>query len=297
MASIQLEEERALLTDVGAAWIPRDVVLASGPDAASFLQGQVSQDIDALATGGSALAFVLAPQGKVDALVRLTRLADDSFLLDTDGGFGAALLARLQRFKLRVKCDLEAADRRCLAVRGPRAAEVVAGASPGDGTLALPADWPGWDGVDLVGDDPHVPDGVTVCSSDAYEGARIVAGVPRMGAELDERTIPAESGLVDRTVSFTKGCYTGQELVARLDSRGHVNRHLRRVRAGDVDAPVGASIVSGGKEVGTLTSVAPAIPGRGLVALGYVRREVTPPTSVLLRWAEGEAAAEVESLT
>src|SRR5579862_3131885 len=116
----------AALTE-GTGWVElaRDVVRVSGPDAVSYLQGQMSQDIEGLAPGGSAWSLVLQPQGKIDAWVRVTRVGTDEALLDIDGGFGAALLARLQRFKLRTKADLEPLAWRCIAVRGAGAAELV----------------------------------------------------------------------------------------------------------------------------------------------------------------------------
>src|SRR5205807_10235557 len=167
------------------------------------------------------------PQGKIDALVRVTRTGGDELLLDVDGGYGEAVVSRLARFKLRTKADIEALRWRCLALRGPRLADLDLGAHERDG-LALAADWPGLTGVDLVGEDPAVPDGVPLCDLAALEAVRVEAGIPKMGSELTERTIPAETGLVERAVSFTKGCYTGQELVARIDARGsRVPRHLR----------------------------------------------------------------------
>ena len=131
-------------------------------------------------------------------------------------------------------------------------------------------------------------------SPDAYEAVRIEAGVPAMGAELTERTIPAETGIVDRTVSFTKGCYTGQELVARIDSRGgHVPRHLRGVVLSG-PAPAGATLEVDGKNVGALTSV-----GRrpdGAVALAYVGRDVAPPANGTVSWEGGTTSGRVEVL-
>jgi tRNA-modifying protein YgfZ len=287
----------ALRDDVGAVELRRDVVSAAGPDTVAFLQGQLSQEVD-LAVGGSAWAFLLQPQGKVVALLRFTRRADDEYLLDTDGGFGPAVLERLQRYKLRVKCDLELLDWRCLALRGPRAAEVGASEGTAGDVVAATADWPGWPGVDLLGPSPAAPEGVRMCSAEAYDVVRIEAGVPAMGSELDERTIPAEAGIVPQTVSFTKGCYTGQELVARIDSRGgNVPRHLRGVVvAADAPPPVGAVVQAEGKDVGALTSVGVS-PGLGApVALASVGRAVSPPAEVTLTWEGGAAPARVEEL-
>lgn len=273
----------ALRHGAGAVWLPRDVLRVAGPDALSFLQGQVSQDVLALGVGASAWSFVLQPQGKVDALVRLTRVAEDEVVVDTDSGWGEAVLARLHRFKLRVKADIGPLAWRCLAVRG---VESVAGSMPAFGA-----------GADILGEAPTAPDGVRECSLDAYEVLRIEAGWPAMGAELTDRTIPAETGVLDRTVSFTKGCYTGQELVARIDSRGgHVPRHLRGVVLDGDTPPVGAAVVAGDREVGELTSVAVSPQFAAPVALAYVHRDIEPPAAVDVRWDGGAAPGTVHAL-
>jgi tRNA-modifying protein YgfZ len=269
-------------------WFPedRDVVRVAGPDAVAYLQGQISQDIDTLAVGSSARSFVLQPTGKVDAWARVTRIAADEVVLDVDGGHGDALAARLRRFLLRTKADVDALDWRAVAIRGPRAAEAVP-AGVGDDTLVTPAGWPGVDGVDLLGQAVEPPPGVPEVDASAYESLRIRSGVPRMGAELTGATIPAEAGrwVVDASVSLAKGCFTGQELVARIDSRGgHVPRHLRGLvaDAGELP-PVGAPVVVDGAEVGRVTSAAPA-PGTGrALALAYVGRAVTPPAAAEVR--------------
>ncbi|MDQ1440565.1 MAG: tRNA-modifying protein YgfZ [Acidimicrobiaceae bacterium] len=277
---------------VGAAWIERDVVSVHGPAAVAFLQGQTSQDVAGLAVGASAWTWVLQPQGKVEALCRVTRVAGDEVLLDTDGGWGEALVARLNRFKLRTKAEIVLVAWRCLALRGPGVGGLAL--DPADG-LAVDAGWPDFPGIDVLGADPVLPDGATMVSAAAFEVARIEAGVPRMGAELTEKTIPAETGLVARTVSFTKGCYTGQELVARIDSRGgNVPRHLRRVVL-DQLAPAGASVRVTDKLSGTLTSVA-AHPNGGAVALAYLGRDVVPPVPVTISWDGGSTKGQVESL-
>jgi tRNA-modifying protein YgfZ len=284
---------RALKEEVALVDLPRDVLRVEGTDAAAFLQGQLSQDLDVLPPrlGASVDALLLQPTGKVDALLRVTRWTDGAFLLDLDAGWGEAVQARLTRFLLRMDVAVEALPWRCLALRGPRAHEVDTG------TLPLAADWPGWPGVDLLGDPPPRPDGVPAATLDDFETARIEAGVPRMGAELDERTIPAEAGVVERTVSFTKGCFVGQELVARIDSRGgNVPRRLRGlVVAGDAVPPAGAVVVAGDREVGRVTSAARS-PARGPVALAYLGRAVQVPAVVSVRWEGGEAAAEARAL-
>lgn len=279
-----------LVNGVAAVRLARDVIRVSGPDAVSYLQGQLSQDIAVLATGASAWSLVLQPQGKVDAWLRVTRATDDELVCDIDAGFGEALVARLARFKLRVKADIETLEWTCIALRGP-AAERPAAVGRDDGVVAS-ADWPLIGGYDLLGPDPGVPDQVAVADDAAYEVRRIEAGLPRMGAELTDRTIPAEAGVVECSVSFTKGCYTGQELVARIDSRGgHVPRLVRGVRIEGPPPEIGAVLEAEGREIGVITSVA-AHPSGHTVALAVVRRDVEPPAEATC----GDARASIRTL-
>lgn len=285
-------EQRVLRHEAGAVWLERDFLRVGGPDALAFLQGQLSQDVD-IEIDSSVWSLLLQPQGKVVALLRVARLGPDEFTLDTDGGWGEAVSERLNRFKLRVKADVEPLAWRCVAVRGAASHEAVGEAA------ALSADWPGWPGVDLAGENVEPPEDVPICSVESYEALRIEAGVPVMGLELDENTIPAEAGVVERSVSFTKGCYTGQELVARIDSRGgNVPRHLRGlVVAGDEVPPPGARVAADeGKDVGRVTSVAHSTELGAPIALAYVGRSVTPPADVVVTWDGGSAPARLETL-
>lgn len=290
----------ALRRGTGAVHLDRDVLVVRGPDALEYLQGQCSQDLAALAPGGLVDALLLAPDGKLVALVRVQRLADDEFVIDVAGGFGETVRARLQRFKLRSRLDLEPLDWSCVALRGEgvaRALGPVPGADGADrsvtergGTRVLPVAWNGTFGVDLLGPDPSgdVPGSALWCGQEAWEALRVEAGIPEMGHELDERTIAAEAFLLERTVSFTKGCYTGQELVARLDARG--NRVARRLGGVVIDptcevepgALVGASLFTGGsdKPVGRCTSAARCPGIDAVAALGYLHRSVEVPGPV-----------------
>lgn len=311
--TLPLEASYGLLrSDVGARLVARDAVVVTGPDAVGWLQGQLSQDVAGLAVGQSAETLVLSPQGKIDAAGRLTVLADDAVLIDTEAGFGAQLHERLRRFKLRVQAELATGSVACLELRGPRAAEAAGGlearvggepvgeqADPADvlagsGTIRAEVTWPGG-GVDVLGHgaEQAVSFGLApVCDPGAFEALRIEAGVPRLGRELTERTIAQEvPGLVERTVSFTKGCFTGQELVARLDARGgNVPRHLRLVvlEPGATEPELGAELASGERMVGAVTSVAYS-PGLGaFVALAFVHRSVAPPCTLLLAGKKAE---------
>jgi tRNA-modifying protein YgfZ len=285
-----------LRATAGAAPVPWMVLRVSGPDAEAYLQGQLSQDVAALEVGATTWSLLLQPTGKLDAWLRVTREAGDAFLLDAPTDDPAPVLARLERFKLRTAVDIEVLDRRVVAVRGP-GAEALARSVAGPDDLVLPAAWPGVEGADVLGPAPAIPDGARAVGPDDLEALRIESGVPALGAELGPETIPAEAGawVVEASVSFTKGCFTGQELVARIDSRGgNVPRPVRGLRVdGDVAPPPGAEVLGpDGATVGRVTSssVSPAL---GPVALAVVGRAVEVGTSVTVRWDGQQAGAAV----
>lgn len=276
----------------------RDVVVVSGPDALSYLQNLVSQDLDGLADGQAVHSLLLTPQGKLDVDFWLMREGDVAWLV-CEGGFGEQLVESLQRFKIRVQVEVSLDP--SLAVLALRGDGARAAAASSDAVIPVP--WAGADGeeeaVDIVGDAATLDAvagaalgaGAREWSEDEYEAARIAAGVPRLGLDLDAKTIPQEAALERDAVSFSKGCFLGQELVCRLDTRGHVNRYLRRLTVAEGASAVrGAEIVAGDKAVGTITSTA------GSVALGYVRREVEPPAEVTLRADGSETTATVSAL-
>jgi len=318
----------ALRRGAGAFVVRRDVVAVRGADAESYLQGQLSQDVAGLAVGATTDSLLLQPDGKLTALLRVTRVDAQGFVLEVDGGYGDAVTARLKKFLLRSKVEMERLDWRCLALRGPAVDQVAAGlvaALSEHGVLALPFEWNGWRGVDLLGPpevvlDPasasgNRPDGLVWCDDEVVEACRIVSGIPAMGSELTDKTIAAEAGLVERTVSFTKGCYTGQELVARLDARGNnVPRRLVGVvgaaggpalsrgmtlhageepvpddeaEAGAVADTVLTDTVVADKVVGTVTSAAWSPELEAWVALAYLHRTVESPGPIRIRSGDG----------
>jgi len=228
----------------------RDTVRVHGPDAARYLQGQISQDVDSLAPGDTAWSLILEPNGKVASWFRIHRLDATDFLLDTDAGHADGLVARLERFKLRTDAAIELVDT----------------------AIPVPVVWPG-------ADDP------------SDEEQRIRAGMPRLGAELTGETIPGEGGqrLIDVSVSFTKGCYTGQELVARIDSRGGNVPRPVRVLVAQEPLEVGAVVTVDGADVGRVTSAA------GLVALAPLMRKVEIGDTVSIGGVSAVVSAPSES--
>jgi folate-binding protein YgfZ len=284
------------VTDTVVARIERDLVVVSGPDATSFLQSLVSQDLDPVAVGETVHALLLEPRGKLIADLRAARVADDEWWCVCEPGVGAVLAAGLTRFRIRVKVEIGERPVTALAVRGPDAHALAADL---DATKVF-VDWPGHPGVEVLGSAGAIDDAVRALAGHgvaeidplAYDAWRIEAGVPRQGLDIDGSTIAQEAYLDRDAVSFTKGCFVGQELVCRIDTRGHVNRFLRVFDVqGDAPPPVGAVVEADGREVGSLTSVTPS--GVPVVALGYVRREVEPPAVVELRWEGGRATARL----
>ena len=240
--------------------ITRDVIVASGADAARYLHSQLSNDVVGLAVGASCYSFILQPTGKIVSLVRVTRTGPDTFEIDTDEGAGAATLERLVRFKIRVKCDL-VADRRVMwALRGlddeaaTRAMQVPGARRawrPDSGAVDVSAGAT----ADVVVDGEAaslVPD---VGDAPEYEALRVRCGWPAVGAELTAESMVAETDIVDLAVSFTKGCYPGQELVERMDSRGATAPRSLVVLPSNGCA-AGDGYVVDGVAVGHVTSVA-----------------------------------------
>ncbi len=236
-----------------AAARPREYLRVQGPDAADFLQRMLSNDVLA---GEACEALLLTPKARLIAPMTVWRRGEDDFLLLTEPGLGEPLRSALLRARFAAKCQIEAEEHISTIVFGAGAGEGEAVGIP-NGDYGVPAR--------EVLDSAIEPD----ADEAELERLRILARTPRWGRELDDRVLPAEAGLDERAISFTKGCYPGQEPVARLRYRGHANRVLRVLELGDGELPAyDAEVVLAGKAVGRVTS---AVPG---LALAYVRVEV-----------------------
>jgi folate-binding protein YgfZ len=235
---------------------PRSFLRVAGADAATFLQALVSNDVEALAEGESCEALLLTPKARVIApLVVLRRSAED-FLLVTEPELGERVRAQLVRFRLRSKVEIEPEEHESVVVLGQ-----TEGGIP-NRDYGVPA-------VELL-------DGAALgreASEDELEVLRIRARTARMGHEIDDRVLPAEAGLVERAISFTKGCYPGQEPVVRLHHRGHANRGLRVLELEGEPPEYDTEVRHGERIVGRITSAARDAEGK-VVALAYIRLDV-----------------------
>jgi tRNA-modifying protein YgfZ len=228
----------------------RAFVRVAGPDACDYLHRMVSNDVEALQLGDACPALLLTAKARLIAPLVVWRRGGDDFLLLTEPALGEPVRGHLTRMRLRAQCEIEPEEHRSALVFG------------GDG---IATDFPGAVEVLDSGLEPTL-------GADELERRRVEAGVPRWGHELDDRILPAEAGLDVTHVDFGKGCYPGQEPIARLHYRGKANRALRVLELADVP-PYDAELVHAGKVVGRVTS-AVRRPDGSVVALGYVRVEV-----------------------
>jgi folate-binding protein YgfZ len=211
----------------------------------------VSNDVEALAPGEACPALLLTAKARVIAPLVVLRRADDDFLLLTEPGLGQVVSEHLTRMRLRAHCEIEPEEHESVLVLG--------------GAEGFVTDWPGAREAVDAGLAPTL-------SEEELELRRIESAVPRWEREIDDRILPAEAGLDATHVSFSKGCYPGQEPVARLHFRGHPNRGLRVVEL-DVVPEQDAPLLHDGREVGRVTSAARREDG-SVIALAYVRTEV-----------------------
>lgn len=212
----------------------------------------VSNDVEALQVGEACPALLLTPKARVIAPLVVWRRGDDDYLLLTEPELGEQVRAHLLRLRLRARCEVELEQH--------------------DSVVLFDADGDGF-ATDFPGAREAVDSGlVPTLSPEELEARRVAAGVPRWGREIDDRVLPAEAGLDATHISFEKGCYPGQEPVARLHFRGHPNRSLRVLQLDRVPE-YDAELVHDGKVVGRVTSAVQRGDG-SVVALAYVRVEV-----------------------
>jgi tRNA-modifying protein YgfZ len=294
----------------GAGVLDRSVrgkLLVRGADGAEFLQGQVTNDIEALETDSGCYAALLDRKGHLQADMRVLRLGSGDLWLDTEPDAAGAVERHLRMYSIgrEVEIDDVSAEWVVLSLIGPGAAD-AAGIGPlapehaqrsyerdGVKILAVATDL----GVDLIARSNQTDElRALLASTDAVdvteaaaEIVRVESGRPRFGREMTTATIPQEAGIAERAVSFTKGCYIGQETVARLHYKGKPNRHLRGLR---LDAAVidGDEIHFGDREVGRV-GTAVISPAHGPVALAVIRREAEPGTRVEI--GDGRVGAQV----
>ena len=269
----------------------RGKLLLTGADVADFLQGQISNDVEALAPGQGCYATLLTNKGKIRADMRVLRGAD-WFLLDCEPQALPVLEHMVRVYSIGRQVKSQPDERGAWSAIGPAARELLGVEVPeaehafSEGELGL---YVATDlGVDVIGQRPDLPE----ADEELAECMRIESGRPRLGFELGDDVIPQEAGLVDRAISFTKGCYVGQETVARLHYKGKPNRHLRGLRLTE-PAARGDVVHGADRELGRVGSACVS-PVHGPIALALLRREAGPGDRVEV--GEERIAAEVSEL-
>ena len=279
----------------------RGKLLLTGAEAAEYLQGQVTNDVESLAAGQGCYAALLTHKGKVVADMRVLR-GPDWIRIDTEPHAVRALARNVQMYSIGRDVQLadETAERAILSLIGPESRAALDAQPPPDEHawvegrhgIYVRTDL----GIDVLcaaaeADAVKAELAVEPVSLEAAELIRVESGRPRHGIDFDAETIPQEAGLNERAVSFTKGCYVGQETVARLHYKGKPNRHLRGLRLSE-PGQTGDAVVLADREVGRLGSVARS-PAHGPIALALIRREAAPGAEVAVG-DDGAKAVVVE---
>lgn len=281
--------------------LPRAAFRLTGEKPLGYLHDVLAQEIASLGAGRGALAVALSPNGRVSAEVRVLPMLDGSVVLDAEPEARAGIEERIGRHAGLAGCELEPLDVTVAALRGPDAGAALAAAGipmPHEGEamfverqgfLAVRVTW-GVPGFDLIGEAPAID--AETATPDELDAARIEAGRPRFGADFDEAVLVNETPLLEHAVSGDKGCYPGQESVAKIRTLGTVRRKLRGLRATEAGLRAGAEVRSGGDVVGRITS-ATDLPVTGSAAIALLRSEVAPGATV----EAGDTTATVTSLT
>ncbi|MDX9734520.1 MAG: glycine cleavage T C-terminal barrel domain-containing protein [Thermoanaerobaculia bacterium] len=315
----------ALRTAAAAADLTgRGSLAVSGPDAAELLHGLVTNEVKSLRPGSGCHAALLTPKGRMRAELAVLRVSESEVLLDCDPSLAEPLLGILQGyvpFSRSVLRD-QTSETGVVHLEGPTAAEVLlaaglpepapddyahaAGSLDGVPVRVVRVSRAGEPGFDVRTSPTAVPAlldllssrGAALVSPDVLEAGRIEAGLPRWGAELTETTLPNEAGLERTAISYTKGCYLGQETVARIRTYGHVNRRLVALLLpiGCAAAP-GDDVRAGEETVGNVTSAVDSSRRAARVALAYVKKgHDEPGTALAVATKEGAAAGRVAAV-
>jgi tRNA-modifying protein YgfZ len=300
---IELDAEyRQLRTDAALVRRPTvRVIEVRGADAVDFLESQLTNDVASLAPGEGRYAALLDRKGHLQSDMRVLLIDPDRVWLIAEDAGAEHLVAHLGLYRVGREVAVELLDLDVVSVIGPAAAAATGIVRPasehshlaiGEGVRAIATA----EGIDLVsaGPFPSALAGAELpeASEEAAEIIRVEAGRPRFGREMTAETMPAEAGIVERAVSFTKGCYIGQETVARLHYRGRSNRHLRGLRL-EREASPGAAVRLEGRELGRI-GTAVVSPARGPIALAILRREAEPGSRVEV--GDAGSGAEVVAL-
>lgn len=291
-------EYLALRNECGLVADRWEVVWVEGRDAVSFLQGLVSADVEFLSDRGVCRSFFLTPRGMVRFVLWVLKDAQGLGLV-CDRGQGLELAEALDYYRIRVKAELRVDSRPVSALVGPAGPWMeMSGESRWErreDSFRASAPLAGLARILFIGD---ASGGVRPVGELAWRAVRVESGEPVMSLDLDQRTIPQETGLLGQeAISFTKGCFLGQELAARIDSRGRVNRTLRglEIRT-NILPPEGAEVRKDQRPVGRITSVAESLEVGAPVGLALIRRGTGPGDEVRIGWEGGEAPARVRTL-
>jgi folate-binding protein YgfZ len=299
----QIREECAMLRRESS------VISLAGPDAAEYLQGQITNDAIGLAPGSGCYALLLDRKGHVQADMRVLRLGEGDFQIDTSPTAGPGVLKHLRTYMIGRDVSVDRIDRALISLLGP-GSTATSGLAPGNEMDFTEARIAGAEclavatesGLDLfcepemaaVVAEQLIAEGAVPVSESAVEIIRVEAGRPRLEKEMNASPMPAEAGVVERAVDFTKGCYIGQEPVARLHYRGRPNRFLRGLRLNGAVAD-GDSVMLGDRELGTI-GTAVVSPASGRIALAILRKEAEPGAEVSVVTKDGEVSATVAPL-
>jgi tRNA-modifying protein YgfZ len=301
---------RVLREEAGYLSRSRAALLVKGPDAAEYLQGQLTNDIEALGRGQGCYAALLDRKGHLQSDMRVLHLETGDIWLDLEFGAAPAVLKHLRTYSIGREVEIEDVSERwaITSLIGPRAGELSGFEGLGPEHAQRFREWDGTDvlavatdvGLDLITSSERAANlaelldsaGAVRVSEPAAEIIRVESGRPRFGLDMGSDSMPAEAGITERAVDFEKGCYIGQEPVARLHYRGKPNRTLRGLRLSE-QAEHGAPLALGDREVGRI-GTACLSPAFGPIALAIVRREAADGDRLAV--GEGGVTAEVVEL-